>query len=122
MALRIFFILVATALLDSCKKHDYRDDVTGTYAGAYTYFSAYDTTSASGTVTITVSVDPNSTDRIIFTEGNSPFNAKLFEDYNFANEMNCSPHGAFRNDSLIFAWGCLHSGSMTYKNYYLKKQ
>jgi hypothetical protein len=109
-------------LVISCKKNDYREAVASSYVGIYYHFSGWDSSSTSGITTVNVSIDPNSDDGLIFTNEGSSFNAKLFEDYHFANAANCSPHGVFRNDSLIYSWGCSNAGAFSGTQYYLKKQ
>lgn len=123
MAKTAFIYLLVILLLSACKKQDdYREGVEGSYTGTYYHFSGWDSSSTSGTTTVIVSIDPNADDRLIFTNQGSSFDAKLFEDYHFANEANCSPNGSFRNDSLIYSWGCSNTGSFSGTQYYLKKQ
>lgn len=118
---KLLYILLPILVLAACKKDNIRTAVAGNYVGAYNYSSQ--SGSHSGIDTITVTVDNDSGDKLIFTEPDgSNFKVILKDDLTFYNEANCSPHGHFTGDSLIYQWGCFGQPPYSGSTYKLKKQ
>lgn len=117
-------LLLVPMLFMACKKDDRREGVAGVYIGTYEYQALVDTIFTSGIDTFTVTVDADSDDKLVFSDkqNQSSFKATLDNDLSFTDGTQCGPRGSFKNDSLLYNWGCFNQPPYSGTSYKLKKQ